>query len=441
MKLNNKNYKKRENLMKTIKIVLFSLALIAAFASSIEAGILHDLVKEDDFIGLQSLLNPELQKDLKININETDGNGDTPLIKACLQSKPNIKIIKLLIQKGAKVDLLNRSNETPLILACRPSTDIKIIIFLIQNGADVNVGGYTNWTVLQKACLTGCIGIVKLLIHHGAKIDLQDWLGETPLSLICKTEKPNVEIIKLLIQEGAKLVPHDACNDTPLTLECQKDNPNIEIIKLLTQAGADLNTIGCAKKRAINQISRWWTPEQRTELFNALATLKPNLDGNTKAFAGLALESMIERLQQNIVPPVLANDDKLYKGNKYITNPKELIQLLHARMNLFFGPKGKDIFPNHIPGDGLSLEMKKLDQQVFIETLQKLIEKRYYNSHRNMSPRKVNTFKILERFAQAFIKKYNSNHNLNNPKTYALAKSPYLKFRDIRIWCGEDRAY
>ncbi len=381
--------------MKTKKTVLLSLALLATSASRLEAGILHDLVKAEDLIGLRSLLNPELQKELKIDINGKGAYGDTPLIRACEQNQPNIEIIKLLI----------------------------------QNGADLNALGWKNRTALHFACIGSDFEIAKLLIENGAK--LHDESNDTPLTIACEKYNPNIDIIKLLIQSGADLNAVGYQNRTALQWACI--NNHFEIVTLLIQGGADLNATGYANRTALHYINTQWTPEERTKLFKALATTKPNVDGNTKAFAGLALESMIERLQQDIVPPLLADNDKLYDGNKYITNPKELIQLLHARMRLFFGPKKHDIFPNHIPGDGLSLEMKKLDQQVFVEMLQKLIETRYYNSHRNMSPRKVNTFKILERFTQALIEKYNSTHNLNNPKTYTLTKSPYLKFRDIGI--------
>jgi len=46
------------------------------------------------------------------NINVKDNHGNTPLIIACFFN--NDKIIKLLVEKGANIDVTNKKNHSPL---------------------------------------------------------------------------------------------------------------------------------------------------------------------------------------------------------------------------------------------------------------------------------------------------------------------------------------
>ncbi|KAF9767884.1 hypothetical protein IL306_014885 [Fusarium sp. DS 682] len=54
-----------------------------------------------------------------VNIDSTDGYGETALHKAC--EKGNERIVGLLAAEGADVNLVSGSNETPLMITCAPS--------------------------------------------------------------------------------------------------------------------------------------------------------------------------------------------------------------------------------------------------------------------------------------------------------------------------------
>ncbi|KAF5975932.1 e3 ubiquitin ligase HACE1 [Fusarium coicis] len=54
-----------------------------------------------------------------VNIDSTDGYGETALHKAC--EKGNERMVGLLVAEGADVNLVSGSNETPLMIACERS--------------------------------------------------------------------------------------------------------------------------------------------------------------------------------------------------------------------------------------------------------------------------------------------------------------------------------
>ncbi|HBL98995.1 TPA: hypothetical protein DDZ86_05130 [Candidatus Dependentiae bacterium] len=488
--------------MKTIQIIFVSLALIAVSASTIEAGILHDLIEKNKGNEIKELLlNKENSKLLEeidedertglflaceknfsdiaqtlieagANVNTPNDIKATPLHWACYHN--NLEIMKALINKGALIDaqtkIFRRKNFrvlhfpntlifgssptrtpqekklydfncstqlegiTPLHWACKADL-FDIIKFLVLHGANQNLQNNCGDTALSVLVQqkNSSLKSVNFLIRHEPQINHQDLNNRTTLHWACNTENPDtkqdgrLEKIQALIKAGAELNTLDDDQETPLTIACKNNNLNTEIVKLLIQKGAVSTLKNYVQKTALDYINTWSKPEQRTKLFEALSQLKPNMDRIISAFVGFVREDLITKLQQNIVPPALENDPSYGPDVK---NRKEIIELLHARMQLFFGQK-KNIFPNHIPNDGLSDEMRQLDKQLFLETLEQIIREQYYIAHRDMSPRKVNTLKTLNQFANALITKYNDTKKgiTNDKKTFP----DYTKFRDIGI--------
>ena len=53
----------------------------------------------------------------------------------------------------------------------------------IELGCDVNAAGENGWTALHGASGVGLDAIVQYLVEHGAKMDVMDNFGQTPLSI------------------------------------------------------------------------------------------------------------------------------------------------------------------------------------------------------------------------------------------------------------------
>lgn len=64
-------------------------------------------------------ISPEQRTFPLVHIDSTDGYGETALHKAC--DKGNERMVRLLLEEDANVNLISGSNETPLMLTCAPN--------------------------------------------------------------------------------------------------------------------------------------------------------------------------------------------------------------------------------------------------------------------------------------------------------------------------------
>jgi ankyrin repeat protein len=95
-------------------------------------------------------------------------NDRTPLHMACL--KGYLRIVKLLVKKGACVDASSVDGFTPLHIACQIG-NLPIVEFLVSHGADIVANTKTYVIPLQIACHHGSYPIVEFLwSKHGRKI-------------------------------------------------------------------------------------------------------------------------------------------------------------------------------------------------------------------------------------------------------------------------------
>ena len=117
--------------------------------------------------------------------NELDNN----LIKECkkISNKNNFEKIKFLIKNGANIDtqdkyifedkngirLLSTGQTTSLMFACMLRS-IKVVKLLLKKGADPNLQSSTGQTALMMATIRGRFEIVKLLLENGANFNIQD---------------------------------------------------------------------------------------------------------------------------------------------------------------------------------------------------------------------------------------------------------------------------
>lgn len=75
-----------------------------------------------------------------VDINFGDHNGNTPLHIAVATN--NLEVAKLLLEKGANLEIKNKNNLTPLSLAifCYEKNPkyLDMIKFLVESGAEVD---------------------------------------------------------------------------------------------------------------------------------------------------------------------------------------------------------------------------------------------------------------------------------------------------------------
>ena len=77
-----------------------------------------------------------------------DHNGTTALMYACTMR--HIDIAKLLINRGAKVNITDNDGYTAL-MAATGRGDEKLVVFLVDNGADINIRNHYDNTAIDLA--------------------------------------------------------------------------------------------------------------------------------------------------------------------------------------------------------------------------------------------------------------------------------------------------
>ncbi len=129
--------------------------------------------------------------------NTTSGvsvKGATPLFLAA--SLGHVETVRALVASGADPFITTDEGTAPLHVATwggdpyvRDWTEdekrnlLDITKLLVGLGSDVNSAGEHRWTALHGAAYKGVDGVVQFLVEHGARMDVFDEYGQTPLSI------------------------------------------------------------------------------------------------------------------------------------------------------------------------------------------------------------------------------------------------------------------
>jgi len=121
------------------------------------------------------------------------GAGTTPLLRAAKAG--DTEVVRLLLAKGADPKLTTRTGINPLMAAAgvgtreedttgRRKTEadaVETITLLLEAGVDVNAVDGAGRSAMHGAAMWGLDPVVKFLAERGAKLDVKDKRGFTPL--------------------------------------------------------------------------------------------------------------------------------------------------------------------------------------------------------------------------------------------------------------------
>lgn len=116
--------------------------------------------------------------DTEHDMNLGDDHGFSPLHWAA--KKGFIKIVEMLLIRGARVNSTNRGDDIPLHLAAAHGHR-DVVLKLLKQKADVNFTNEHGNTPLHYACFWGYNDIAEDLVNHGANVAIVNKYGDTPL--------------------------------------------------------------------------------------------------------------------------------------------------------------------------------------------------------------------------------------------------------------------
>lgn len=138
------------------------------------------------------------------DIDAPDHVPNSPLMTASVNGY--VDIVRLALAAGADVKSLNQYGGTALIPACHYG-HVEVVRELVKSKIDINHVNNLGWTALLETVILGDGGarhqeIMGLLLQYGAKVNLADRDGVTPLAHARK--RGYKEMVRLLEAAGAR---------------------------------------------------------------------------------------------------------------------------------------------------------------------------------------------------------------------------------------------
>lgn len=195
---------------------------------------------------VQSKLAPE-------DIFAQNSKGETSLCEAARRGNAD-RVRYLLEQWDAAqvIDVADEKGRTPLCYAVRWNSNIKIVKILLKHGANINVQLDNGSTVLHEALRHDCnLSVVRLLIESDPTlISIPDQIGRLPLH--CAVGSSKADVVQFLLEHGARdhldiAYGGDYTSELALYIVVERAlysrSDTVEVIKIMTL----LFDAGCAR--------------------------------------------------------------------------------------------------------------------------------------------------------------------------------------------------
>ena len=134
--------------------------------------ILHFAIYSRNINILKMLLNDG------IDIMILDKDNKTALHYAAMHD--NIEMCSIFIDKGLDINAKDKYNQTPLQIALSEK-NFNIALYLLNHGADFNIENDHGKNPLHYASENNCIEIIEFLFNHGFNLNQSNYFGKTAI--------------------------------------------------------------------------------------------------------------------------------------------------------------------------------------------------------------------------------------------------------------------
>ncbi|MCX2575869.1 ankyrin repeat domain-containing protein [Pedobacter sandarakinus] len=173
------------------------------------------------------------------------------------KGNPDLSTIKSEVEKGNSPSQLNPMSFDAAVYAINNGASAASILYLLaQKGNDVNKITHDSRTYLFWAASKGNIPVVEYLLKNGAKVNLQDSHGATPLTFAAGAGQADTKVYDLLLANGADLkkeLNHDGANALLIGIANDKD---FKLTDYFVAKGLSLNSVDAAGNTAFNYAAK-----------------------------------------------------------------------------------------------------------------------------------------------------------------------------------------
>lgn len=171
----------------------------------------------------------------------------------------HIEILEYLCEQGADVNATNYIGNTPLHVALYYQQEKVVSALLkrkpkldLKNCGSILLGIKEEFTALHYAVLYLSDKEVRLLLEHGATVDMPGVYQLTPLHVAARQN--DLKKVELLLAHRHKIDPLDQEQRTPLHHAAIDDSISRDMIALLVKYGANANLIDQYDKKPLHYL-------------------------------------------------------------------------------------------------------------------------------------------------------------------------------------------
>ena len=198
-------------------------------------NILFNLLKSGKYNKFKKVLN-NLDPH-KINIK--DDNHNYLITYAIIRN--NIEIIKLLLNFGAKIDILDQEGKTILYIPIKYGYDDILTIILNKNPNLVDLKDSNNNIPLHYAINYKNIFAINTLLNKNSDTNIIDNNGNTSIHLSVYTK--NYDITEIIIKDGVNINAQTTIGESALHIACNLKLENIAKLLLINNIDPNLQDL------------------------------------------------------------------------------------------------------------------------------------------------------------------------------------------------------